>query len=112
MAFSQVGSCFLGTPRPGEPSSRDLAAPDSSPSPSYPWPSALSEARPARATSSLHRAVGDSHQTTDLIFCKREKIIGHFHVGGVHTHTYTHTRSGNFLCLLDRNPALREKGRG
>lgn len=52
----------------------------------------------------LHCAVSDSTQTTDLISCKREKIIGHFHVGGTH--------NGNFLCFLDRNPALRERERG
>lgn len=41
-----------------------------------------------RATSPQHHVVNNNSQTTDLIFCKREKIIEHFHVGGS-THTYT-----------------------
>lgn len=62
-----------------------------------PHPPALTcqhlEATASHAASLLHRVVNDNSQTTDLIFCKKEKIIGHFHVGGgALTLTLAHTQ--------------------
>lgn len=89
---SSRSRCFLGT--------RGLVAADPTLT-LLPW-----------ATSPGQCAVSNNSQTTDLIFCKKQAIIGHFYMNGMrsHTHRHTHTYSGNFLCFLDRNPAPREGG--
>lgn len=43
------------------------------------------------ATSPRQCAVSNNSQTTDLIFCKKEKIIGHFYLNGMRSQTHRHT---------------------
>lgn len=58
------------------------------------------EATTAYAPSARHRVVNDNSQTTDLIFCKKKKIIRRCHVGGgVHTHAHTLTHAQWKLSL-------------